>query len=173
MAVFTPNPTSATRDGQEAALKLINTPKAGARALTIVHYRYTRVMPIRRAHVALAVGVIASLAFVATALASSTYGGPKTWLPNYAANDGYDNSANRWRSNWFQKGGYTDPPYYLAMVTFIKSDGSWVLQVEDNNPTTYSSYGAGVNFNYQKKPYCQNTSTHTYVGACVAAAEAP
>jgi hypothetical protein len=130
-------------------------------------------MAPRRTQVAVLLGVIAALSFVATALASSTYGGPKTWLPNYAANDGYDNSTNRWFVNAFTKGIYQSPPYYLSLVTFIKSNGSWTGTVEDNNGQTAFIFGAGVNFNFQKKPYCQNTSTHTYVGDCTATAKAP
>ena len=116
--------------------------------------------------------IVASFAFVATALASSTYGGPKTWLPGYAANDGYDNSANRWRHNSFDQISYHSSPYYLALVTFIKSDGSWSNTQQDSTGITFAVYAAGQ-FNFQKKPYCQNTSSHTYVGACTATADAP
>jgi hypothetical protein len=112
--------------------------------------------------------VVAGLSFAASAFATITYGGPKTWLPGYAANTGYDNSGNRWWLNWFTN---KSTPYRKALVVFIRSDGSWAVSAENDNATTAINLYSG--FNYQKKAYCKNTSVYTYTGECIADAQAP
>jgi hypothetical protein len=115
-------------------------------------------------------------AFAATAMAGVTYAGPKTWLPGYAGNTGYDNSGNRWYYNDFHKStvpaGRTT--FGLGRIAFIKSDGSWAVEVHNHAQDTYYDYiQSGVNFNYQKKAYCENNDSVSYVGYCFASATAP
>lgn len=112
--------------------------------------------------------VVAALSLVATAPATISYAGPKTWLPGYAAHTGYDNSGNRWYLNWFTN---KSQPYRLSLVAFIRSNGSWAAARQDAWATTSLWLTGG--FDYQKKAYCENTSSFTYTGQCIADANAP
>jgi hypothetical protein len=129
---------------------------------------------LRRSVQALILVAVMAGAFAATAYAGVTYAGPKTWLPGYAANTGFDNSANRWQWNEFTK--TTIPPgrstYGLGRIAFIKPDGSWPIEVHDYTQSTHYGYPGGT-YNYQKKAYCENIDSVSYVGYCYANAIAP
>jgi hypothetical protein len=107
--------------------------------------------------------------FPSAAGAYVNYAGPKTWAPGWAGNTGYDNSTNRWYWNGFTE---QSTGYFVKLIAFIKSDGSWPVSVENDFETTYYYYDAGT-FNYQKKAYCKNTSGTYFFGFCQADADPP
>jgi hypothetical protein len=129
---------------------------------------------LRRLLQALALVAVTAGAYAATAAAGVTYAGPKTWLPNYAGNTGFDNSGNRWEWNEFFK--QTIPAgrstFGLGRIVFITPDGSWVFELHDHMQDTHYGYPFGQ-YNFQKKAYCENNDTVSYVGYCYANAIAP
>jgi hypothetical protein len=126
-------------------------------------------VPRRLQSIAIVMAVAASV-FVAAAHAGAgnvTYAGPKTWLPNYAQDGDYDNSADRWEQNGMYAKTCGGNSGCWARVTFIKSDGTWTYSYTDIRAATEVTIPSGQ-WNYQKKPYCLNNSSLTYGAFCSA-----
>ena len=100
-----------------------------------------------------------ALASVAGATYWVTYGGPKTWLPNYAAASNYDTAGDRWGWNEFANRSVDS----YAQITFIDGNGSWHYTL--NCYGTYCGRRA-ENPAFFKKCYCKNTDTISYTGRC-------
>jgi len=104
-----------------------------------------------------AVVVVSALAF-ASAAAAFTYAGPKTWLPSWDANTGY-------QTNWYADTmGGKGTTGYSSRVAFIDPAGNWHWSYTDTLPNTTTF--AGDNASY--KAYCKNNDTVSYVATCYA-----
>jgi hypothetical protein len=117
-------------------------------------------LPWRLTLALLAAAVLAWL-YVGTANAAwFTYGGPKTWLPNYDAESNYDAPGTyEWFIDIFQNKNPAD----WGRVAFIDGSGNWSCSTTSNGTGTSCTLGS---WNYQKKAYCKNNSATTYTGYC-------
>ncbi len=86
-----------------------------------------------------------ALLLAATALAATTYAGPKQWWPNQGAGSSYSAS---WQGNYFSKQGSG----YDTTVTFIDNVAyGWHATVRNTSSTTYTYWWS----NQVKKGYCK------------------